>query len=105
MTFNGYAVQLDYQGDVAHALQVAADTLVEKGYEVKEKGASELKLKFSGAWFTSDPAKMSHTLTIYAEGQALRFSYSTGLLASVWTESDREWATSRAREVLKAIQG
>ena len=103
MAINGCELKLSWEGDVPAALDRAAETLQGLGYTVKARGASSLELAFKGAIFTANPEKMRHTLSVDVYGGVWHFQYSTGLIASVWSERDVAWATARAQSVIDAL--
>jgi len=101
---NGCKVRVDFAGEPSATLERISGELEKLGYSEKKRDASELKMAFKGKWFTADPAKMKHTLTVTPEADALSFAFSTGLIASTWSDEDREWARSRAQGVVEAIR-
>jgi len=101
---NGCEARIDFTGDGSQALALVSNELEKLGYEEKKRDATELTMKFKGAWFTSDPSKMRHSVRVNPEAGVLCFKFGTGLVASHWTDSDRAWARSRAEDIVKAIQ-
>ncbi len=101
---NGCEVRVPFSGDTAQALEHASDALAKLGYEPKSREPDELKMSFSGKWFTSDTDKMRHSVTVSPGGAELCFKFGTGLIASHWTDADRQWAQSRADQIVNDIQ-
>lgn len=99
---NGCEVNVAFADDAAKALPLIATELEKLGYVAKSQQADELQMTFAGKWITADPNKVKHTLTISPTGTHLSFKFGTGLIASVWTGSDLEWAQARAEEVVSA---
>ena len=100
---NGVEVRSAFSGDVASALTLAAQELSGMGYELTKNEGGELKMKFSGKWFTTDPEKMRHKLAVRSEAGHLVFAFGTGIIASHWNDEDRQWAQARADEVVSAV--
>lgn len=99
---NGCEVNVVFAGDATKALPLIATELEKLGYAAKSQDARELQMAFAGKWITADPNKVKHTLTVAPTGTHLSFKFGTGLIASVWTDSDLEWAQARADEVVTA---
>ena len=91
-----------FSGDAAKALPRIAEELKKVGYTEKSVEAGEIKMAFAGKWFTADPEKMKHSVTVTPGGDKLAFKFSTGLLASTWSDKDVAWAQARADEVVAA---
>jgi len=100
---NGHAVHVSYSGESSGALERAEEKLLSLGYEGAERTESTLELKRKGSVITSNPEKMRHSLSIEVTGNDWVFLFSTGLVASVWTEKDIAWAQARAKSVIDAI--
>ena len=100
---NGHAVHVPYTGESSGAMERAEEKLLSMGYEVGERTESTLELKRKGSVITGNPDKMRHTLSIKVTGDDWRFLFSTGLVASLWTEKDIAWAQARAKSVIDAI--
>jgi hypothetical protein len=94
---------VDFSGDAKRALALAADELAKLGYTGDKQQGDELVMSFKGKWLTTDPAKMKHKLTVKPDASQLSFAFSTGLIASHWSDSDKAWAQGRADEVVAAV--
>ncbi len=103
MTVNGHELQLTWDGDTSAGLKQAAEILQAKGYTLDGLQGNSLALKFQGAIITMNPDKMRHSLTIHVDGNTWAFHYSTGIVASYWTEKDIEWARDRAQGIIDAL--
>ena len=101
---NGCEVRVAFSGDTKRALDLAADELEQLGYGRKKLADDKLEMFFKGKWITSDPSKMRHFVWVRAEGGQLVFAFGTGIVASHWTENDREWAQARADAIVSAIR-
>lgn len=101
---NGCEVRVAFTGDLERGLTILAEELEKLGYQEKKRTPAELKMSFAGKWFTTDPAKMKHGVTVTSQGEELRFVFGTGLIASSWGASDVEWAQERADEVVAATR-
>ena len=100
---NGVEVQVAFSGDGQRALSLAAEELGSLGYEMGKNEGGTLEMKFKGKWFTSDPAKMKHKVTVEPRGDELVFAFGTGIIASSWSDDDRAWAQGRANDIVAAI--
>lgn len=103
MVINGAKVQVSWDGDAVAGLKRAAALLEEKGYTLEGSRDDQLRLKFKGAFITTDPNKMRHSLTVDVAGSTWTFHFSTGIVASYWTEEDIAWAQARAQAVVDAL--
>lgn len=101
----GHEASRPFAGERDQILEQLASALREDGYEVRDQTRERLRTKFDGKLFTTDPEKMRHFLDVYAEGEGLRFHFHTGLLASAWTQSDRQWAEARTDALLGRVGG
>ncbi len=101
---NGCIVEVACSGTVGEELFGQLASALEKlGYERKSLGANKLEMRFAGKWITTDPNKMRHSLAVTGATGMLAFKFSTGLIASSWSESDVAWAQARADEVVAAV--
>jgi len=103
MTINGHKVHLSWDGDAVTGLKRAAVLLQEKGYTLEGSLNHQLQLNFKGAFITMNPDKMRHSLTIEVAGNTWTFHFSTGFVASHWTEKDIDWAQARAQSVIDGL--
>ncbi|MEZ4375840.1 MAG: hypothetical protein R3B07_33845 [Polyangiaceae bacterium] len=101
---NGCEVIVGFEGDGARALELVERELLALGYERKKLEADKLVMKFSGKLITADPNKMRHQVTVLPKAGALCFQFGTGVVASYWTDKDRDWAEERANQVVRAVQ-
>ncbi len=101
---NGCEVHVAFSGDAEKALTLVAGELTKLGYGAETRESDTLKMSFKGKWFTTDPAKMKHSVKVTPSSDQLTFAFGTGLIASHWTDEDRKWAQGRADEVVAAIK-
>lgn len=101
---NGVEVVVAFSGDASQALSHVATHLEQLGYELEKRESDKLVMKFKGKWFTTDPSKMRHALTVEPRGSDLAFAFGTGLIASHWSDEDRAWAEGRAKDVVAAVR-
>ncbi len=101
---NGVEVEVAFDGNTDGALGAVASELEKLGYELKKNEGGSLQMKFKGKWFTSDPAKMRHQVTVKSGGGKLEFAFGTGMIASHWSDEDKAWAQGRADEVVAAAR-
>lgn len=99
---NGCEINVAFPGDASKALPLIATELKKLGYALKSQQSDELHMVFAGKWITADPNKLKHSLKVTPAGGQLSFRFGTGLIASVWTQSDLEWAQARTDEVVAA---
>ena len=99
---NGCEVNVVFSKDATKALPLIAAELEKLGYALKYQEPTELQMAFAGKWITADPNKVIHTLTVTPTATHMSFKFGTGLIASVWTDSDLEWAQARADEVVSS---
>ena len=99
---NGCEVTKPSPADPQKSIDAVVGAMVHLGYVLKKRKSTEVKLKFAGSWGASDPDKATHYLTVSAHNGSVKFEFSTGILASYWTEKDRIWADHRAQEAMDA---
>ncbi len=104
MTINGVQIDKLVSGDPSEARDCAAGYLVQLGYELVGRNAERVHLKFSGRWFTSDPEEQTHHLYVVATPGTLHFEFTTGIIASYWTDRDQAMADERAEAAARAAR-
>jgi hypothetical protein len=104
MTLNGVSFDKPCAGDPDEARDRAAGYLVQLGYALVERNAQRVHLKFSGRWFTTDPEEQTHHAYVSAVPGSLHFEFTTGIVASYWTDADRSMADDRAERAARAAR-
>lgn len=104
MTMNGVEVEKTCDGDPDHARDVAAGYLIKIGYALVERTEKRVHLKFNGRWFTTDPEEHTHHAYVSARPGVVHFEFTTGIVASYWTEKDRKMADDRAEAAVRSAR-
>jgi hypothetical protein len=104
MTINGCEFDKPCSGDPRHNRDAAAGYLVKIGYALVERSDRRVHLKFQGRWFTTDPEEQTHHAYVSAREGSLHFEFTTGIIASYWTEADRKMADDRAEAAARAAR-
>ena len=104
MTMNGCEFEKPCDGDHAVARDVAAGYLVKLGYALEGRDEGRVHLKFHGEWFTTAPERVTHHVYVTSRPGALHFEFTTGIVASYWTEHDRAFADERAEAAARAAR-
>jgi hypothetical protein len=99
---NGVSFDTPASGDPEEARDRAAGYLVQLGYALVHRNAERVHLKFSGRWFTSDPEEQTHHAYVSAKPGSLQLEFTTGIVASYWTDADRKMADDRAEGAARA---
>lgn len=105
MTLNGCEFDKPCEGDPAVLRDATAGYFVKLGYELKGRTDKRVHLKFDGSFFGTNPETHSHHVYVTAKPGAIHFEFSTGIVASYWTEKDVVWASGRADAAVRAAQG
>lgn len=101
---NGCEFDKPCDADPEIARDAAVGYLVKLGYAVEKREPGRVYLKFQGSWLTSDPERHTHYLWVTSKPGALRFEFTTGIVASYWTEKDRKFAEERAEAAASAAR-
>ena len=104
MTINGVSIEKTCEGAVADVRDRAAGHLVKQGYSLVERTEKRVHLKFTGRWFTTDPEQQTHYAYVSAAPGKLHFEFTTGIVASYWTDADRKMADDRAEAAARAAR-
>jgi len=100
---NGCTIRATVNEASDDALQRAQKALTAMGYQLEEQTDHSLALSMKGSIITANPDKMRHTLSLKVDGETWTFLFSTGLVASYWTETDLQWANQRVEAVVNAL--
>ena len=104
VTINGCEFDLECPGEPAAARDAAVGYLVKIGYVLKERSEPSVHLKFEGSWFAKSPEKHTHHVHVAPRAGALHFEFTTGIVASYWTEKDVQFAKGRADAAIRAVR-
>lgn len=102
MTINGCEVEKACDGDPELVRDAAVGYLVKIGYKLKGRSAKRVHLKYDGTLLTTNPERLTHHVYVAASHGKLHFEFSTGIVASYWTESDVAFAEARASAAVRA---
>jgi len=102
MTINGCEIEKECDGDPEAMRDAAVGYLVKIGYELKGRTAKRVHLKFDGTFLTTKPERVTHHVYVSSRPGYLHFEFSTGIVASYWTEADRAFAEARASAAVRA---
>lgn len=105
MTLNGCEFDKACAGDPDVVRDAAVGYLVQIGYALEKRTDAKVHLKFDGSWFAKSPEKHTHHVYVSARNGGLHFEFTTGIVASYWTESDVKFAEGRADAALHAARG
>lgn len=104
MVLNGFEIEKKCDAEPGLAIEIACQRLTAAGYTLKERKGLQAALKFHGHFFASRIEAHTHHLILSARPGALHFEFSTGVVASYWTDADRQRIESKlVDEVLAAI--
>jgi hypothetical protein len=102
MTINGCEVEKNCEGDPEIVRDAAIGYLVKLGYKLKGRTAKRVHLKYDGTLLTTKPDRLTHHVYVSASDGKLHFEFSTGIVASYWTEADVAFADARAAAAARA---
>lgn len=102
MTINGCEVEKACEGEPDLVRDAAVGYLVKLGYTLKGRSAKRVHLKFDGTFFTTKPERITHHVYVSASHGKLHFEFSTGIVASYWTDADVAFADARATAAARA---
>ncbi|MBK7397343.1 MAG: hypothetical protein IPJ34_13865 [Myxococcales bacterium] len=105
MTLNGCEFDKACEGDPDVVRDAAVGYFVQIGYALEKRTDAKVHLKFDGTWFTTAPEKHTHHVYVAARAGGLHFEFTTGIVASYWTESDVKFAEGRADAAVRAARG
>lgn len=104
MTLNGCEFEKACVGDPDAARDGAVGYLVKIGYRLESRSSKRVHLKFEGSWLTTDIERHTHHVYVSARPGVLHFEFTTGIVASYWTEPDVAFAEARADRATRAAQ-
>lgn len=102
MTINGCELARPTSGDADLVRDAVVGYLVKLGYELKGRSAQRAHLKYEGTVFTTNPERLSHHVYVSSKPGVIHFEFSTGIVASYWTEKDIAFAEARADSAMRA---
>lgn len=105
MTLNGCDFDLPCAGDPDLVRDAAVGHFVKLGYELKGRTAKRAHLKLDGSLFATSAERHFHHVYVSASAGTLHFEFSTGIVASYWTDKDVAFARARAEAAVRAAEG